>query len=153
MRWISLISSRYAGQVLRLAPLSYFGGIILSHSCGIGPRSDLSNFTVPNNGSPTRLSSIARMPLFFSNLGLSIYATSPQNIISPPSSTRLSNNVTNLSFKFSHSSQKIIPFIEISVAIYIWIIIIVLIKVFNIICGYKYYKKLTLLHTTVNKIY
>ena len=25
-------------------------------------------------------------------------------------------------------------------------------KVFNIICGYKYYKKLTLLHTTVNKI-
>ena len=50
------------------------------------------------------------------------------------------------------SILKIIPVIEISIAIYIWIIIIILIKVFNIICGYKYYKKLTLLHTTANKI-
>ena len=50
------------------------------------------------------------------------------------------------------SILKIIPVIEIPIAIYIWITIIILIKVFNIICGYKYYKKLTLLHTSANKI-
>ena len=50
------------------------------------------------------------------------------------------------------SLLKILPVIEISIGIYIWIIIIVLIKVFNIILGYMYYKKLTLLHTIANKI-
>ena len=52
----------------------------------------------------------------------------------------------------SVSILKIIPFIEISIAIYIWIIIVVLIKVFNIILGYIQYKKLILLHTVANKI-
>ncbi len=52
----------------------------------------------------------------------------------------------------SISILKIIPFIEISIAIYIWIIIIVIIKVLNIILGYVQYKKLTLLHTVANKI-
>ena len=50
------------------------------------------------------------------------------------------------------SLLKILPVIEISTGIYIWIIIIVLIKVFNIILGYIYYKQLTLLHTIGNKI-
>ena len=50
------------------------------------------------------------------------------------------------------SLLKILPVIEISIGIYIWIIIIVLIKVFNIILGYIYYKHLTLLHTIGNKI-
>ena len=50
------------------------------------------------------------------------------------------------------SLLKILPVIEISIGIYIWIIIIVLIKVFNIILGYIYYKQLTLLHTIANKI-
>ena len=50
------------------------------------------------------------------------------------------------------SLLKILPVIEISIGIYIWIIIIVLIKVFNIILGYIYYKQLTLLHTIGNKI-
>ena len=50
------------------------------------------------------------------------------------------------------SLLKILPVIEISIGIYIWIIIIVLIKVFNIILGYIQYKKLTLLHTIANKI-
>ena len=50
------------------------------------------------------------------------------------------------------SLLKILPVIEISIGIYIWIIIIVLIKVFNIILGDIYYKQLTLLHTIGNKI-
>ena len=52
----------------------------------------------------------------------------------------------------SVSILKIIHFIEISIAIYIWIIIVVLIKVFNIILGYIQYKNLILLHTVANKI-
>lgn len=50
------------------------------------------------------------------------------------------------------SVLKIIPFIEISIAIYICIIIIMLIKIFNIIFGYIKYKKLTVLHSVANKI-
>ena len=61
------------------------------------------------------------------------------------------DSIADMIFVFV-SILKIIPFIEISVAIYIWIIIIVLIKVFNIILGYIQYKKLTLLHTIANKI-
>lgn len=61
------------------------------------------------------------------------------------------DSIADMIFVFV-SILKIIPFIEISVAIYIWITIIVLIKVFNIILGYIQYKKLTLLHTIANKI-
>ncbi len=61
------------------------------------------------------------------------------------------DSIADMIFVFV-SLLKIIPFIEISIAIYIWIIIIVLIKVFNIILGYIQYKKLTLLHTIANKI-
>ena len=50
------------------------------------------------------------------------------------------------------SLLKILPVIKISIGIYIWIIIIVLIKVFNIILGYMYNKRLTLPHTIPNKI-
>ena len=60
------------------------------------------------------------------------------------------DSIADMIFVFV-SLLKIIPFIEISVAIYIWIIIIVLIKVFNIILGYIQYKKSTLLHTIANK--
>ena len=49
------------------------------------------------------------------------------------------------------SLLKVMPVIEISIQIYIWIAIIVVIKVFNIILGYIQYKKLTLLHTIANK--
>ena len=61
------------------------------------------------------------------------------------------DSIADMIFVFV-SILKIIPVIEIPIAIYIWITIIILIKVFNIICGYKYYKKLTLLHTIANKI-
>ena len=61
------------------------------------------------------------------------------------------DSIADIVFVFV-SILKIIPVIEIPIAIYIWITIIILIKVFNIICGYKYYKKLTLLHTIANKI-
>ena len=61
------------------------------------------------------------------------------------------DSIADMIFVFV-SILKIIPVIEISIAIYIWITIIILIKVFNIICGYKYYKKPILLHTTANKI-
>ena len=61
------------------------------------------------------------------------------------------DSIADMIFVFV-SLLKIIPFIEIPIAIYIWIIIIALIKVFNIILGYIKYKKLTLLHTVANKI-
>lgn len=47
---------------------------------------------------------------------------------------------------------KVLPVLNLSKAIGIWIIIIAMIKVFNIICGYVYYKKLMLPHTILNKI-
>lgn len=61
------------------------------------------------------------------------------------------DSVSDIIFVFI-SLLKIMPVIEISIEIYIWIIAIVLIKVFNIIYGYFYYRKLTLLHTITNKI-
>ena len=61
------------------------------------------------------------------------------------------DSIADMIFVFV-SLLKIIPFIEISIAIYIWISIIALIKVFNIILGYIQHKKLTLLHTVANKI-
>ena len=60
------------------------------------------------------------------------------------------DSIADMIFVFV-SILKIIPFIETSIEIYIWIIIIVLITVFNIILGYIQYKKLTLLHTIANK--
>ena len=60
------------------------------------------------------------------------------------------DSIADMIFVFV-SLLKIIPVIETSIEIYIWIIIIVLIKVFNIILGYIQYKKLTLLHTIANK--
>ena len=60
------------------------------------------------------------------------------------------DSIADMIFVFV-SVLKIIPFIKISIIIYIWIIIIVLIKIFNIIFGYIKYKKLTLLHTVANK--
>jgi len=61
------------------------------------------------------------------------------------------DSIADMIFVFG-SILKIIPVIEIPIAIYIWITIIILIKVFNIILGYIQYKKLTLLHTIANKI-
>ena len=61
------------------------------------------------------------------------------------------DSIADMIFVFV-SVLKIIPFIKISIIIYIWIIIIVLIKIFNIIFGYIKYKKLTLLHSVANKI-
>ena len=61
------------------------------------------------------------------------------------------DSIADMIFVFE-SILKIIPVIEIPIAIYIWITIIILIKVFNIILGYIQYKKLTLLHTIANKI-
>lgn len=47
---------------------------------------------------------------------------------------------------------KILPVLNLSRTIYIWLIVIVIIKICNIICGYVYYKKLILPHTIANKI-
>ena len=47
---------------------------------------------------------------------------------------------------------KILPVLNLSKGIYIWGSAIAMIKIFNIICGYVYYKKLMLPHTIANKI-
>lgn len=47
---------------------------------------------------------------------------------------------------------KFIPNLNLSNIIYLWIILITIIKLIDIICGYIYYKKLILLHTLGNKI-
>lgn len=47
---------------------------------------------------------------------------------------------------------KILPVLNLSKVIYIWFIVIAMIKICNVICGYVYYKKLTLPHTIMNKI-
>lgn len=47
---------------------------------------------------------------------------------------------------------KILPVLNLSKVICIWCIIIAMIKICNVICGYIYYKKLTLPHTIANKI-
>ena len=60
------------------------------------------------------------------------------------------DSIADIVFVFV-SLLKILPVIEITIEIYIWIAIIVLIKVFNIICGYIYHKRLILLHTIANK--
>lgn len=50
------------------------------------------------------------------------------------------------------SIVKILPVLNLSKVIYIWGIVIAMIKICNVICGYVYYKKLTLPHTIMNKI-
>ena len=47
---------------------------------------------------------------------------------------------------------KILPIVNLTTGIIIWILIIVFIKIVNVICSYIYYKKIVLLHTTANKI-
>ena len=47
---------------------------------------------------------------------------------------------------------KILPVLNLTKGIIIWIIIIVLIKIINLACSYIYYKKIVLLHTIANKI-
>ncbi len=47
---------------------------------------------------------------------------------------------------------KILLVLDLSKGIYIWLIVIVIIKIFNVICGYVYYKKLIQPHTIANKI-
>ena len=47
---------------------------------------------------------------------------------------------------------KILPILNLPNEIIIWIVFIVLTKIANIICGYIYYKRIVLLHTTFNKI-
>lgn len=50
------------------------------------------------------------------------------------------------------SIVKILTVINLSKVICIWVIIIAMIKICNVLCGYVYYKKLTLPHTITNKI-
>ena len=47
---------------------------------------------------------------------------------------------------------KILPILNLTNGIIIWIVIIVLIKICNIICSFIYYKKVVLPHTVANKI-
>ena len=47
---------------------------------------------------------------------------------------------------------KILPVLNLSNGIVIWIIIIALIKIVNVICSYIYYKKIVLPHTIANRI-
>ena len=47
---------------------------------------------------------------------------------------------------------KILPALNLSKGIIIWIVIIALIKIINVICSCIYHKKLLLLHTVANKI-
>ena len=61
------------------------------------------------------------------------------------------DSIADMVFVFV-SIIKVLPVLNLSKAIGIWIIIIAMIKVFNVICGYVYYKKLMLPHTILNKI-
>ena len=47
---------------------------------------------------------------------------------------------------------KILPILNLTNGIIIWVIIIALIKIVNVICSYIYYKKIVLPHTIANKI-
>ena len=61
------------------------------------------------------------------------------------------DSVADIVFVFI-SIVKILPVLNLSKEIYIWCIIIAIIKICNVICGYAYYKKLELPHTAANKI-
>lgn len=47
---------------------------------------------------------------------------------------------------------KILPILNLTNEIIIWLVFIVLIKIINVICSYFYYKKIVLPHTIANKI-
>jgi len=47
---------------------------------------------------------------------------------------------------------KILPIVNLTNGIIIWILIIVFIKIVNVICSYIYYRKIVLPHTIANKI-
>ncbi len=47
---------------------------------------------------------------------------------------------------------KIFPTLNFSKLVYMWAIVITMIKICNFICGYVYYKKLVMPHTIANKI-
>ena len=47
---------------------------------------------------------------------------------------------------------KILPIVNLTNGIIIWIFIIVFIKIVNVTCSYIYYKKIVLPHTTANKV-
>ena len=74
---------------------------------------------------------------------------------------RKSKNTSNIGAKLDSIADiiffivaivKILPVINLSKGIVIWIIIIAVIKIFNVIYSYIYYKKIVLLHTVANKI-
>ena len=50
------------------------------------------------------------------------------------------------------SMIKIIPIMNLSKVIIIWLVLIILIKIVNVICSYIYYKKIVFPHTIANKI-
>ena len=47
---------------------------------------------------------------------------------------------------------KILPLLNLTKGIIIWVVFIALIKAFNVICSYIYHKKIVLPHTVANKI-
>ena len=53
---------------------------------------------------------------------------------------------------FSATFIKLLPVIHIPKWIWVWIVIIAIIKIFNVILGFIYTKKLISLHTVMNKI-
>ncbi len=50
------------------------------------------------------------------------------------------------------SMIKILPNLQLTYGIIIWIVFIALIKIINVICSYIYYKRIVLPHTIANKI-
>ena len=53
---------------------------------------------------------------------------------------------------FAVSLIKLFPVIHIPKWIWVWIVVIAIIKIFNVILGFAYTKKLISLHTVMNKI-
>ena len=53
---------------------------------------------------------------------------------------------------FAVTLIKLLPVIHIPKWIWVWIVIIAIIKIFNVILGFAYTKKLISLHTVMNKI-
>ena len=61
------------------------------------------------------------------------------------------DSIADITF-FIISIVKIVPFINLHNEIIIWMLIITLIKISNVVCGYINYKKLIFPHTIANKI-
>ena len=53
---------------------------------------------------------------------------------------------------FAVTLIKLLPVIHIPKWIWVWIVVIAIIKIFNVILGFAYTKKLISLHTVMNKI-